>query len=168
MSRQPYRLPKGGRIDRARDAPLHLRRPHASPAIPAIRWPRRCSPMASTWWRARSSIIARAAFSRAGSEDPAALVADRRRSPRRTDPNTRVTEQEIYDGPDGAPAELLADAEVRCRRGRTICIAPFIPAGFYYKTFKGGRGWMCFEPLIRRAAGLGRAPARPIPTATRR
>ena len=162
MSRQPYRLPKGGLIDRDADAPLHLRRAHASPAIRATRSPRRCLRTASTWWRARSSIIVRAASSRAGSEEPAALVeigADRAR----IDPNTRVTEQELYRRPEGAAAELLADARPRCRRGRTMLIAPFIPAGFYYKTFKGWPGWMAFEPLIRRAAGLGRAPALPDP-----
>ena len=38
-------------------------------------------------------------------------------------------------------------------------ISPFIPAGFYYKTFKWP-GWHVFEPAIRRAAGLARAPRR--------
>ncbi len=34
-----------------------------------------------------------------------------------------------------------------------------LPAGFYYKTFKWpGRAWPLYESLIRRAAGLGRAP----------
>lgn len=36
--------------------------------------------------------------------------------------------------------------------------ARFIPAGFYYKTFKWP-GWHLFEPTIRRAAGLAAAPA---------
>ena len=39
-------------------------------------------------------------------------------------------------------------------------IARFIPAGFYYKTFKWP-GWHLFEPAIRRAAGLAAAPAAP-------
>jgi sarcosine oxidase subunit alpha len=35
----------------------------------------------------------------------------------------------------------------------------FLPAGFYYKTFKWpGWAWPLYESLIRRAAGLGRAP----------
>jgi sarcosine oxidase, subunit alpha len=33
----------------------------------------------------------------------------------------------------------------------------FLPAGFYYKTFRWP-SWHFWEPLIRRAAGLGRAP----------
>ncbi len=41
----------------------------------------------------------------------------------------------------------------------------FFPAGFYYKTFMAPRGaWKAlFEPVIRRAAGLGRAPELPDP-----
>ncbi len=37
-------------------------------------------------------------------------------------------------------------------------ISRFIPAGFYYKTFKWP-DWSFFEPSIRRAAGLASAPA---------
>lgn len=36
-------------------------------------------------------------------------------------------------------------------------IAPFIPASFYYKTFKWPN-WHVYEPTIRRAAGLASAP----------
>jgi sarcosine oxidase subunit alpha len=51
-------------------------------------------------------------------------------------------------------------------------LAPFLPAGFYYKTFMApGWAWERFyEPLIRRAAGLGRieqrVPARTAPAET--
>ncbi|NVO58442.1 (2Fe-2S)-binding protein [Rhodobacteraceae bacterium B1Z28] len=38
--------------------------------------------------------------------------------------------------------------------------ARFIPAGFYYKTFKWPN-WHLFEPTIRKAAGLAAAPAQP-------
>jgi sarcosine oxidase subunit alpha len=43
--------------------------------------------------------------------------------------------------------------------------APFIPAGFYYKTFMWPRGaWRTlYEPNIRKAAGLGRSPTLPDP-----
>ncbi len=38
--------------------------------------------------------------------------------------------------------------------------SPLLPAGFYYKTFMGPLkgSWMWYEPAIRRAAGLGKAP----------
>src|SRR5690606_32183836 len=39
-------------------------------------------------------------------------------------------------------------------------IARFIPAGFYYKTFKWP-DWHLYEPSIRRAAGLAGAPKAP-------
>jgi len=41
-------------------------------------------------------------------------------------------------------------------RGRALdLLHRFLPAGFYYKTFMAG-GWMRWEPMIRRMAGLGR------------
>ena len=41
--------------------------------------------------------------------------------------------------------------------------APFLSAGFYYKTFMGPtrRAWMFYEHFIRKAAGLGRASFEP-------
>ena len=44
-------------------------------------------------------------------------------------------------------------------------LSPLLPAGFYYKTFMWPRAaWATlYEPLIRRAAGLGRAPTLPDP-----
>ncbi len=39
-------------------------------------------------------------------------------------------------------------------------LSRFIPAGFYYKTFKWPN-WHLFEPSIRKAAGLAAAPKRP-------
>lgn len=44
----------------------------------------------------------------------------------------------------------------------TGVFARFLPAGFYYKTFFWP-DWMAFEGIIRRAAGLGTAPADPDP-----
>src|SRR5207302_9556104 len=42
----------------------------------------------------------------------------------------------------------------------TDLFAPFLPAGSYYKTFMWPRGaWKTlYEPRVRAAAGLGRAP----------
>ena len=42
-------------------------------------------------------------------------------------------------------------------------IGRFIPAGFYYKTFKWP-GWHLYEPSIRKAAGLAAAPSKPPAT----
>ena len=43
-------------------------------------------------------------------------------------------------------------------------LAPFLAAGFYYKTFMWP-GWRLFEPVIRRAAGIGKSPVLPDPDA---
>ncbi len=42
-------------------------------------------------------------------------------------------------------------------------LSRFIPAGFYYKTFKWPN-WHLFEPSIRKAAGLAAAPKHPPPS----
>jgi heterotetrameric sarcosine oxidase alpha subunit len=93
----------------------------------------------------------------AGAEEPNALVELRRDA--RREPNTRATVVELFDG-------LAASSQNRWPSLRwdvlslNGLIAPLLPAGFYYKTFFGSaRKWTRFyEPLIRRAAGLGRAP----------
>jgi sarcosine oxidase, subunit alpha len=44
-------------------------------------------------------------------------------------------------------------------------LGPLFPAGFYYKTFMWPQSWWrgVYERMIRRAAGLGRAPGEPDP-----
>ncbi|AVO36258.1 sarcosine oxidase subunit alpha family protein [Pukyongiella litopenaei] len=90
----------------------------------------------------------------AGSEEPNALVTIG--SGARRDPNTRATVQEIYDG-------LRAESQNRWPslrfdlQGINDLAAPFLGAGFYYKTFMWPRrAWdRLYEPVIRSAAGLG-------------
>ncbi|MDP9198267.1 MAG: sarcosine oxidase subunit alpha family protein, partial [Pseudomonadota bacterium] len=99
----------------------------------------------------------------AGAEEPSALVTVRRDEARCT-PNLRATQVELYDG-------LCAESQnrwpsLRFDLGRANDrLSPIFPAGFYYKTFMWPRrAWAAlYEPLIRRAAGLGRAPSLPDP-----
>ena len=99
----------------------------------------------------------------AGSEEPNALVTLRRDEARVT-PNLRATQIELYDG-------LMAESQNRWPSlqfdvGRiNDRLSRFFPAGFYYKTFMWPRkAWKSlYEPAIRRAAGLGRAPTLPDP-----
>jgi sarcosine oxidase subunit alpha len=99
----------------------------------------------------------------AGSEEPNALVTVVRDAARQT-PNLRATQVELYDG-------LVAHSQNRwpslaIDMGRVNdWLSRFFPAGFYYKTFMWPRkAWKnLYEPLIRRAAGLGVAPTRPDP-----
>ncbi|WP_375143825.1 sarcosine oxidase subunit alpha family protein [Acuticoccus sp. MNP-M23] len=99
----------------------------------------------------------------AGSEEPNALVGTSR-GPGRAEPNTRATMQEVYDGLEVTsqnrwPSLSFDMGAVNDRMARLI------PAGFYYKTFMWPRGFWnaLYEPMIRRAAGLGTAPDVPDP-----
>jgi sarcosine oxidase subunit alpha len=100
----------------------------------------------------------------AGSDEPNALVELRKGE--RKEPNTRATVAELYDG-------LAANSQNRWPSlsfdvlAANGLAAPFLGAGFYYKTFMWpARAWeKLYEPLIRRAAGLGRAAMEPDPDA---
>ena len=91
----------------------------------------------------------------AGSEEPSALVGILEGAQR--SPNIRATMAEIYPG-------LSAESQNRWPSLRHDLMAvndvfhPFLGAGFYYKTFMWPRKFWegLYEPLIRRAAGLGR------------
>jgi sarcosine oxidase, subunit alpha len=94
----------------------------------------------------------------AGAEEPNALVTVRRDAARCT-PNLRATQLELYEGLE-AFSQNRWPALVFDFGALNDLLAPFIPAGFYYKTFMWPRGawrWL-YEPRIRAAAGLGRAP----------
>ncbi|MEK0082998.1 sarcosine oxidase subunit alpha [Benzoatithermus flavus] len=94
----------------------------------------------------------------AGADEPNALVGVGRDEAHYT-PNLRATQVELYDG-------LVAESQNRWPSlafdagAVNDLLTPFIPAGFYYKTFMWPAGaWKRFyEPKIRAAAGLGRAP----------
>jgi heterotetrameric sarcosine oxidase alpha subunit len=90
----------------------------------------------------------------AGSEEPNAIVELREGS--RQEPNTRATTAELYDG-------LISKSQNKIGSLRFDLMAVndrfsnFLTAGFYYKTFMWPSAfWEKFyEPIIRKAAGLG-------------
>ena len=90
----------------------------------------------------------------AGTEEPNALVEILEGN--QQTPNVRATVQEVFDG-------LAARSQNRWPSLRFDLLsvndlaAPFLSAGFYYKTFMWPRAFWekLYEPLIRRAAGLG-------------
>jgi methylglutamate dehydrogenase subunit C len=90
----------------------------------------------------------------AGSEEPNALV--HLRSGARQEPNTRATVAELFDGLEAtsqnAWPSVRFDALAINDRLNT-----FFTAGFYYKTFMWPKSFWekVYEPIIRRAAGLG-------------
>ncbi|MFC6446534.1 sarcosine oxidase subunit alpha family protein [Shinella zoogloeoides] len=98
----------------------------------------------------------------AGPSEPNALVTIG--SGARRDPNTKATVAELYDG-------LVATSQNRwpslaCDIGAANdLMSRFFSAGFYYKTFMWPAAFWekVYEPLIRRAAGLGRTALPPDP-----
>ena len=99
----------------------------------------------------------------AGSEEPNALVTVRRDSARLT-PNLRATQVELYDGLQAYSQNRWPTLQFDLGAVNGL-LSPFIPAGFYYKTFMWPRdAWQrLYEPKIRAAAGLGRAPEQADP-----
>ncbi|MGH8328646.1 MAG: FAD-dependent oxidoreductase, partial [Steroidobacteraceae bacterium] len=99
----------------------------------------------------------------AGPEEPNALVTVRRDCARVT-PNVRATQVELYDGLEAYSQNRWPSLALDFGAVSGL-LSPFIPAGFYYKTFMWPReAWRRFyEPKIRAAAGLGRAPEQADP-----
>ena len=81
-----------------------------------------------------------------------------------TEPNVRATEIELYDGLSASSQNCWPSLNFDIG-GINNLIAPFIPAGFYYKTFMWPNSFWkkIYEPLIRLSAGLGKSPTQPDP-----
>jgi sarcosine oxidase, subunit alpha len=99
----------------------------------------------------------------AGSEEPNALIGVTRGHGRFA-PNTRATMQEIYSGltvesQNKWPTLAFDLGAINDR------LYMLFSAGFYYKTFMWPRSFWdsVYEPLIRKAAGLGKAPTEADP-----
>ncbi len=92
----------------------------------------------------------------AGSEEPNALVE--LRTGARREPNTRATTAELYEGLVAASQNRWPSLAFDIGAVNDL-FSRFLVAGFYYKTFMWpAKFWEAlYEPLIRRAAGLGRA-----------
>ena len=90
----------------------------------------------------------------AGSEEPNALVE--LRSGGRQEPNTRATVAELYEGLDAHSQNRWPSLQ-RDVLAVNDLFSNFLTAGFYYKTFMWPKAFWekLYEPIIRRAAGLG-------------
>ena len=98
----------------------------------------------------------------AGAEEPNALVE--LRGGARREPNTRATMAELFEGLEARSQNRFPSLRLDLGAVNGL-FAPILAAGFYYKTFMWPAGFWekLYEPLIRRAAGLGRAPDGPDP-----
>jgi sarcosine oxidase subunit alpha len=148
-----WRLAQGGRIDRSR--PLRFT------------WGGRVydgfagDTLASALLANGVSIIGRSfkyhrprGLLAAGLEEPNAIV-QLERGPA-TIPNPKATHVELYEGLVAAPVNARPSVDFDLMAVNAV-VKRFIPAAFYYKTFMWP-SWHLFEPLIRKAAGLGIAP----------
>ncbi len=99
----------------------------------------------------------------AGIEEPNALVHVDRGGGRDA-PNLRATQIELYEGLT-ARSQNRAPSLAFDLGAAAGLLSRFLPAGFYYKTFMWPAShWKrLYEPAIRAAAGLGRAPTAPDP-----
>ncbi len=90
----------------------------------------------------------------AGSEEPNALVTVGRGAGQV--PNVRATVQEIHAGLEARGQNCWPSVNTDLMAVNDL-FAPFLSAGFYYKTFMWPRKFWesLYEPAIRRAAGLG-------------
>ena len=150
-----YRLPAGGLIDRASSVTFSFDgRPYTGHdgdtlASALLANGQRLVGRSFKYHRPRGIVTA-------GSAEPNALVTIGQGG--RTEPNTRATMQDLYAGLDARSQNRWPslDFDLGSLNG---LLSPFLGAGFYYKTFMWpGALWeKLYEPVIRKAAGLGRA-----------
>ena len=152
---QPYRLPKGGNIDRSH----------------AIRFSfdgreytgYQGDTLASALLANDVKMVARSfkyhrprGVMSAGSEESNALV--QLEAGAHTLPNARATEIEIYEGLAAYSQNCWPSLKFDVGAINNV-LGRFLPAGFYYKTFMWPKSlWMKYEEVIRQSAGLGKSP----------
>ena len=100
----------------------------------------------------------------AGPSEPNGLVTIG--SGARRDPNTRATVAELFDGLEARSQNRWPSLAYDVGAVNNL-MSRFLSAGFYYKTFMWPAAlWeKLYEPVIRRAAGLGRTALPPDPDA---
>ncbi|MER9952411.1 sarcosine oxidase subunit alpha family protein [Mesorhizobium sp. M0047] len=98
----------------------------------------------------------------AGPEEPNALVT--LGTAGRREPNLPATTLELGEGMAAESQNRWPSLAFDVQSVNGL-FAPFLSAGFYYKTFMGPtrRAWKVYEHFIRKAAGLGRAGTEPDP-----
>ena len=151
---QPFRLPSGGLIDRSQT----LRFRFDGEAATGFAGDTLASALVAKGTR----IVGRSfkyhrprGILSAGSEEPNALVE--LRSGARREPNTKATTIELYEGLEARSQNHWPSLKFDVLAVNSLLSTIFV-AGFYYKTFMWPSSFWekLYEPIIRRAAGLGR------------
>ncbi len=164
---QPFRLASGGSIDRSRplvftfDGLLYQGYDGDTLASALIANGIHLVGRSFKYHRPRGILTA-------GVEEPNALVTLTRGTGRVT-PNLRATQIELTDGLSATSQNRWPSLKFDLGAVNEL-FSPLFGAGFYYKTFMGpnllSKNWAwtrLYEPMIRRAAGLGVAPREPDP-----
>ena len=153
---QPRRLPVGGEVDRARRLRFRFNsaelegHPGDTLASALLANGVRMVARSFKYHRPRGIVSA-------GAEEPNAIVQLEGDD---DEPNVRATTLALREG--------MSARSVNCWPGLAFDLGALadrlsglFAAGFYYKTFIGPPGdWNLYAPLLRRMAGLGRAPRR--------
>jgi sarcosine oxidase subunit alpha len=150
-----FRLPSGGRIDRAASLGFTFDgkalKGHAGDTL------------ASALLANGTQLVGRSfkyhrprGILTAGAAEPNALVTIGNAG--RTEPNTRATMIELYEGLAARSQNRWPSLAFDVGAVNSL-LSPFLSAGFYYKTFMWPAAlWeKLYEPVIRKAAGLGKA-----------
>jgi sarcosine oxidase subunit alpha len=155
VTRQPFRTPEGGLVDRQR--PLEFS--FDGRALTGLAGDTLASALLANGvhlcGRSFKYHRPRGVFG-AGVEEPNALV--QLRGADRSEPNLRATCVELFEGLSAVSQNRWPslDFDVGAINNR---MSRLMPAGFYNKTFMWpGSAWMFYERIVRMAAGLGKAP----------
>ncbi|MDX1434904.1 MAG: 2Fe-2S iron-sulfur cluster-binding protein, partial [Gammaproteobacteria bacterium] len=160
MTPQPYRKLEGGLVDRDRPLTFHfdgcLYTGFAGDTLASALLANGIAVVGRSFkYHRRRGIVG------AGFEEPNALVS--LRTGNRHEPNLRATQIELFEGLEAISQNRWPSLDFDVGAVNNL-LSRFLPAGFYYKTFMWpGNAWMFYERIIRRAAGLGRAPLRGDP-----
>lgn len=98
----------------------------------------------------------------AGADEPNAMV--QLATGARTQPNIKATQIPLYEGLEASSVNVFPSVNWDVGAVNQL-LSPLMTAGFYYKTFMPSQAFWnkVAEPIIRRAAGFGRAPRQPDP-----
>ena len=155
---QLRRLPEGGEIDRSRSLRFHFNgralEGHPSDTLASALLANGVRMVARSFKYHRPRGIVTA-----GAEEPNAIVQLEGDD---DEPNVRATTLALREGMRARSVNCWPN--LRCDLGAlNERLSGLFAAGFYYKTFIGPPGdWNLYGPLIRRMAGLGHAPRRPV------
>ena len=159
---QPFRLSRGGRIDRTRPIRFSFNGRevhgfHGDTVASALLAEGRHLVGRSFKYHRPRGILSH------GADEPSALLAVDR-GPGRVDPNNRASVIEARDGLETRSQNHWPSLEYDIGAVNDL-LSPVFVAGFYYKTFMWPRTFWdkVYEPFIRAAAGLGKAPTAPDP-----